>query len=192
MPLDKLPWKLHRRNRFPPPIAFQPSTSSDFTPPSRCSIEEIRALYTADDVPWIIGYSGGKDSTATLQLVWTAIADLPREQRRKNIYVISTDTLVENPIVAVWVAKSLDVMRSAANEQEVPFCPHRLTPTIRDSFWVNLIGRGYPAPRHKFRWCTYRLKIQPSNTFINGIVSSSGEAILGFRYTESRKLSSGR
>ena len=41
------------------------------------SQEEVRALYTADKVPWIVGYSGGKDSTATLQLIWTAIAALP-------------------------------------------------------------------------------------------------------------------
>jgi len=149
--------------------------------------EEIRALYTADEIPWIIGYSGGKDSTATLQLVWTAIAGLLREERRKPIHVISTDTLVENPIVAAWVTTSLDVMRRAANDQNIPFVPHRLTPSVSDSFWVSLIGKGYPAPRHKFRWCTYRLKIQPSNGFINSIVSSSGEAILvlGTRKAES-------
>ncbi|MFO1432250.1 MAG: DNA phosphorothioation system sulfurtransferase DndC [Candidatus Competibacteraceae bacterium] len=149
--------------------------------------EEIRALYTADEVPWIIGYSGGKDSTATLQLVWNAIAALTPEQRRKTVHVISTDTLVENPVVAAWVANSLDVMKRAAAEQGAPFRPHRLTPRILDSFWVNLIGKGYPAPRHKFRWCTERLKIRPSNTFINSIVSSSGEAILvlGTRKAES-------
>jgi DNA sulfur modification protein DndC len=149
--------------------------------------DEIRALYIADDIPWIIGYSSGKDSTATLQLVWTAISGLPLDQRRKKIYVISTDTLVENPIVAAWVTQSLNVMENAANDQKVPFFPRRLTPSVMDSFWVNLIGKGYPAPRHKFRWCTYRLKIQPSNKFINGIVSSSGEAILvlGTRKAES-------
>ncbi len=149
--------------------------------------EEIRALYSADEIPWIIGYSGGKDSTATLQLVWGAIAGLPPEQRRKTVHVISTDTLVENPVVAAWVANSLDVMKRAAAEQVAPFRPHRLTPRILDSFWVNLIGKGYPAPRHKFRWCTERLKIRPSNTFINSIVSSSGEAILvlGTRKAES-------
>ena len=32
---------------------------------------EVRELYVSDDVPWIIGYSGGKDSTAILQLIWT-------------------------------------------------------------------------------------------------------------------------
>ena len=149
--------------------------------------EEIRELYTADNAPWIIGYSGGKDSTAILQLIWEAIADLPTEQRHKDIHVISTDTLVENPVVASWVEQSHESMRQAANQAEVPIVPHRLTPTVADSFWVNLIGKGYPAPRHKFRWCTFRLKIQPSNTFINSIVSLSGEAILvlGTRKAES-------
>jgi hypothetical protein len=69
--------------------------------------EEIRELYLADDVPWIIGYSGGKDSTATLELVWLALAGLPSDKRRKTVHVISTDTLVENPVAAVWVSKSL-------------------------------------------------------------------------------------
>jgi len=149
--------------------------------------EEIRALYTTDAAPWIIGYSGGKDSTATLQLVWGAIADLPPEQRRKTIHVISTDTLVENPIVAAWVATSLEVMQRAAAEQGIPVRPRLLRPRVADSFWVNLIGRGYPAPRPKFRWCTERLKIRPSNRFISQVVTDNGEAILclGARKAES-------
>ncbi len=151
--------------------------------------EEVRELYLADDVPWIIGYSGGKDSTAVLQLIWHAVSDIPKEKRGKAIHVISTDTLVENPIVASWVTHSLEAMQKAAHEQEMPISPHRLTPRVEDSFWVNLIGRGYPAPRHKFRWCTERLKIKPSHRFITGIVSKSGEAILllGTRKAESTK-----
>ena len=31
--------------------------------------DEIREIYLADKRPWVIGYSGGKDSTATLQLI---------------------------------------------------------------------------------------------------------------------------
>ncbi|PWU19852.1 MAG: DNA phosphorothioation system sulfurtransferase DndC [Verrucomicrobia bacterium] len=148
---------------------------------------EVRELYVSDDVPWIIGYSGGKDSTAVLQLAWLAIAELPPEKRRKKVYVISTDTLVENPVVAAWVTGSLEVMRAAATTQKMPFEPHRLTPRTEDSFWVNLIGKGYPTPRHKFRWCTERLKIKPSTSFITGIVKQSGEAILllGSRGAES-------
>lgn len=148
---------------------------------------EIRELYTADSVPWIIGYSGGKDSTATLQLVWSAIAGLPPERRTKPIHVISTDTLVENPVVAAWVANSLNVMRQAARDQELPIKARLLRPRIEDSFWVNLIGRGYPAPRPRFRWCTERLKIKPSNSFISRVVTENGEAILclGARKAES-------
>lgn len=149
--------------------------------------EEIRTLYSLDDTPWIIGYSGGKDSTATLQLIWNAVSKLPDSKKTKVIHVISTDTLVENPIVAAWVTRSLLSMETAAKKQSAPFQPHRLTPKVEDSFWVNLIGKGYPVPRHKFRWCTERLKIKPSTSFINGIVKSSGEAILvlGTRKAES-------
>lgn len=151
-------------------------------------IEEIADLYQADAIPWVIGYSGGKDSTATLQLVWMALSRLPVESRSKPVYVISTDTMVENPVVAAWVARSLDHMAEAAIEAGLPLTAHRLTPKATDTFWVNLIGRGYPAPRPKFRWCTERLKINPSNQFISDVVKANGEAIvvLGMRKTESQ------
>ena len=148
---------------------------------------EIQRLYLDDETPWIIGYSGGKDSTAVLQLVWSAISKLPGDQLRKKIHVISTDTLVENPVVSSWVAKSLKQMGKVAEEDDLPFRPHRLVPNVEDRFWVNLIGKGYPAPRHKFRWCTERLKITPSNGFILDVVKQNGEAILllGARSQES-------
>ena len=149
--------------------------------------DEVRALYLEDSVPWVIGYSGGKDSTATLQLVWRAVATLDPARRHKKIHVISTDTQVENPIVVGWVNQSLEVMNEQADIQNLPVRSHRLTPELEDSYWVNLIGRGYPAPRHKFRWCTERLKIKPSNRFIREMVRESGEAIvvLGTRKEES-------
>ena len=152
---------------------------------------EIQELYLADSIPWVVGYSGGKDSTAVLQLIWLAIADLPPNKRNKTVHVISTDTLVENPVVASWVTHSLEVMKSAAISQQIPISPNRLTPATEDSFWVNLIGKGYPAPRPKFRWCTERLKIRPSNRFIQNVVQTSGEAILvlGTRKAESQARS---
>jgi DNA sulfur modification protein DndC len=171
------------------PIRYSAFSELGFKETIAVLCEEIRELYLADQVPWIIGYSGGKDSTAVLQLIWTAISEIPPDKRTKIINVISTDTLVENPVVASWVSQSLAVMKRAATEQKLPICPHRLTPDVSSTFWVNLIGRGYPAPRHKFRWCTERLKIRPSNTFINSIVKSSGEAILvlGTRKLESTR-----
>lgn len=150
-------------------------------------VSKTQELYAADDVPWVVGYSGGKDSTAVLQIVWLALQGLPEKQRHKPVHVISTDTLVENPVVAAWVTHSLEVMEAAAHAGGLPIAPHRLTPAVTDTFWVNLIGRGYPAPRPKFRWCTERLKIKPSNSFIRQMVKSHGEAILvlGTRKAES-------
>ena len=151
-------------------------------------LEEVTALYLSDDIPWVIGYSGGKDSTAALQLVWLALAKLPVSSRHKPVYVISTDTLVENPIVALWVSNSLKKIGQEADRQGLPLTAHRLTPPIENTFWVNLIGRGYPAPRPKFRWCTERLKILPSTQFIQSVVQQHGEAILvlGSRKAESK------
>lgn len=151
-------------------------------------LEEIAALYLADTIPWVVGYSGGKDSTATLQLVWMALSRVEPKARLKPVYVISTDTMVENPIVAAWVGRSLDRLGEAAAEKGLPLTSHRLTPDPTESFWTMLIGRGYPAPRPKFRWCTDRLKIYPSNRFISQVVKASGEAIvvLGTRKAESQ------
>lgn len=152
------------------------------------TISHIKKLYLSDQIPWVIGYSGGKDSTAVLQLVWHALLELKKEDKcHKDVHVISTDTLVENPIVAMWVEKSLERMVDARDQQGLPIHPHRLTPDVKDRFWVNLIGKGYPAPRYKFRWCTDRLKIAPSNTFIKNLVDKRGEAILvlGTRKAES-------
>jgi DNA sulfur modification protein DndC len=150
---------------------------------------EIQQLYCLDTIPWILGYSGGKDSTTVLQLVWNAIAALPAEKQNKTVYIITTDTLVENPIVSTWVGNSLKLMSAAAQEQELPIEPHLLHPAIKDTFWVSLMGKGYPAPRNRFRWCTERLKIHPSNSFIRDMIRASGEVILvlGTRRAESIK-----
>lgn len=152
-------------------------------------METIKNLYLADDIPWVIGYSGGKDSTATLQLVWLSIKKLPIEQRKKTIHIINTDTLVESPVVSKWAQQSLEKMRSEAEKEQLPFVPHRLTPEYNNTFWVNLLGRGYPFPRKKFRWCTDRLKIQPVNKFVKERIAEHGEIImvLGTRKAESAK-----
>ncbi|MBD2085493.1 DNA phosphorothioation system sulfurtransferase DndC [Trichocoleus sp. Lan] len=151
--------------------------------------KEIQELYCLDEIPWVIGYSGGKDSTTVLQLIWNAIAALPLEKRTKEIHAITTDTLVENPIVSAWVRQSVERMKVAAKEQKMPIEPHLLNPAVKDTFWVNLIGKGYPAPRNGFRWCTDRMKIQPVNQFIRDMVRVSGETIviLGTRKAESLK-----
>ena len=129
----------------------------------RIVLNTIQEVYLADKIPWICGYSGGKDSTAVVQLVWIALSQLPKDKLHKPVHVISTDTLVESPVVALWTTRSLARMKEAANnpEHKLPIIPHRLVPEVTNTFWVNLIGRGYPYPRRDFRWCTDRMKIDP-------------------------------
>lgn len=140
--------------------------------------EEIRQVYLAYDYPWVIGYSGGKDSTATLQLCWNALLGLPPDKRTKPIYVISTDTKVETPIIVDRIDENIRLINEAGQTQQMNLSAHKLSPILEDTFWVNLLGRGYPAPNSIFRWCTERLKINPSNRFILNKVSEFGEVIL--------------
>jgi len=165
------------------------SSVADLVKDIQSLTSEIQELYCSDQIPWVIGYSGGKDSTAVVQLIWNAVSALPSVNRTKTIHVITTDTLVENPIVSAWVSNSLKQMKVAAQEQGMPIEPHLLYPEIKETFWVCLIGKGYPAPRIRFRWCTERLKIQPANRFIREVVRASGEVILvlGMRKAESNQ-----
>lgn len=170
-----------------------PNQSNTISPISRTGIEQLKTtiknLYKSDKIPWIIGYSGGKDSTATVQIVWMAIKELPEEERIKEIYVINTDTLVESPVVSKWVKNSLQSMETQAEKQKLPFKIKQLTPKKDQTFWVNLLGRGYPFPRKKYRWCTDRMKIRPVNDFVQSQIEKTGEVImvLGTRKAESTR-----
>ena len=145
-------------------------------------------LYDDNPRPWIIGFSGGKDSTMLLQVVWRALMKIPSETRDRRIYIVCNDTLVENPKIVNFINRTLDRVEKAATEQSMPVTVHRTTPRLEDTFWVNLLGRGYPAPNSSFRWCTERLKINPTTRFIQEKISEKGEAIilLGTRSAESQ------
>jgi DNA sulfur modification protein DndC len=149
--------------------------------------EEIRKVYLSDNRPWIIGFSGGKDSTCLVQLVWNALSTLSSEKLQKQVYVISSDTLVESPQIAARITGSLDKMEKYGKEQKLPLSTNLLRPKISDTFWVRLLGLGYPAPTVMFRWCTDMLKINNADRFIEEKVSEYGEAIvlLGMRKSES-------
>src|SRR5579863_3206549 len=149
--------------------------------------DEIRQVYLQFPQPWVIGYSGGKDSTAVLQLVWKALEKLPVEQRAKPVFVIASDTKVETPVIVDYIDTTLRLVNERSQAARMPFQAQKVMPTLNDSFWVNLIGRGYPAPTTRFRWCTDRMKITPANRFIGQKVAQYGEVImvLGVRKSES-------
>lgn len=154
-------------------------------------IKEIKDqyLYDSDRVrPWIVGFSGGKDSSVLLHLIWEAISQIPISLRRRKIHVVCNDTLVENPIIVDYVNEVLEKIKEAAVEQGIPIEVNKTNPRLEDSFWINIVGRGYPVPNNSFRWCTDRLKIKPTSRYILESVAKNGEAIivLGTRKSESQ------
>src|ERR1035437_345048 len=162
------------------------------------TIAEIKEQYLADDTPWIVGFSGGKDSTTLLQLVFFALLELLDEGKplHKELHVLCNDTLVENPAVVRWIDDTLDKIRAAGEGYGFPIKVVKVTPVLADTFWINLIGKGYPSPNRFFRWCTERMKINPTNKYIKDTLGENGEAIilLGTRKAEStnRKASMAR
>lgn len=152
---------------------------------------EIRTLYKNDDRPWVVGYSGGKDSTAVVQLVFNALTELLEEEGKdslhKDVYIVTSDTLVENPLIIDYLNANFEKINSSAQDIGLPISAHTCTAEYKDSFWTLLIGKGYPSPRQKFRWCTDRLKIRPIDKFILDKISKFGEVIvvLGVRSQES-------
>ena len=130
-------------------------------------IDEIIDQYMYADKtfrPWIIGFSGGKDSTVLLTLVWFALRRIKENaiapfQLRRPVYVVCNDTLVENPIIATYVDNVLNQIEHSAREEDLPIFVRKTIPKLEDSFWVNVIGKGYPVPNNAFRWCTQKMKI---------------------------------
>ncbi|MBL7682029.1 MAG: DNA phosphorothioation system sulfurtransferase DndC [Flavipsychrobacter sp.] len=137
--------------------------------------------------PWIIGFSGGKDSTMLLQIVWNALTRIDPILLTRQVYVVCNDTLVENPRIVKFIDATLKRIQKAAAKQSIPITVEQTMPKLDDSFWVRLIGLGYPAPNKFYRWCTDRLKINPTTRFITEKISERGEAIilLGTRSAES-------
>lgn len=158
-------------------------------------IDEILDQYMYADTtfrPWIIGFSGGKDSTVLLTLVWLALRKIKENtvapfQLRRPIYVVCNDTLVENPIISSYVDDVLAMIEKKALEEDLPIFVRKTVPRLEDSFWVNVIGKGYPVPNTAFRWCTDKMKIKPTARFITDQVDECGEAIIliGTRKAES-------
>jgi len=142
--------------------------------------ESLRDLYLGDPRPWLIGFSGGKDSTVVASLIYEVLLDIPKVQRKKPIAVVCTDTRVEIPAIVEMIEGTLAKMQKCSNSEGLCVDVNLLRPPPEQSFWVNIIGRGYPPPNRTFRWCTQRLKIDPVTTFVKRTMNGGkwSEAIL--------------
>lgn len=154
--------------------------------------EEMKRVYLHDNRPWMIGYSGGKDSTLLCQLVFEMLEEMPEDARKKKVYIVTSDTLVENPIVKNYMHKMNKAINVASQEKRLNIEAHMLYPETKNTFWSLVIGLGYPTPEPPgFRWCTERLKINPSNAFTYNTIKKDGEIVilLGVRKAESASRS---
>lgn len=149
-------------------------------------IQEMSIVYQHDQRPWMIGFSGGKDSTLLVCLVMEMLQRLPREKINKTVYIVSSDTLVENPIVRDYMHRMSKMINQ--NGADLNLRADLIYPKVEDTFWTKVIGLGYPTPEAPgFRWCTERLKIHPMNDYTMETIRNNGEIVLllGVRKAES-------
>ncbi len=152
-------------------------------------VQHVKGEYlsTAQCYPWIVGFSGGKDSTVVAHAVFEALQAIPPSQRTRPVHIVSNDTMVESPLVMAHLDDVSRQLQAAVDSLSLPITVARTRPDPDKTFWVLLIGKGYPSPNQQMRWCTDRLKIQPTSTYIKDNVSKHGAAVvvLGVRRTES-------
>lgn len=149
-------------------------------------IQEMSIVYQHDRRPWMIGYSGGKDSTLLCCLVMEMLQRLPESKINKTVYIVSSDTMVENPIVGNYMHRMSEMIGEAGAALKIK--ADIIYPQIEDTFWCKVIGLGYPTPEAPgFRWCTDRLKIHPMNKYTLDTIKNNGEVVLllGVRKAES-------
>ena len=152
-------------------------------------LDNVREEYLSPTqrYPWIVGFSGGKDSTVVAHAVFEAILSIPPSARTRPIHILSNDTLVESPLVIGHLNNVTKLIEETARSLDLPVIVARTTPELEKTFWVLLIGKGYPSPNSQMRWCTDRLKISPTSAYIKSHASKAGAAIviLGVRKNES-------
>ena len=149
----------------------------------------LKEEFLADTRPWVVTFSGGKDSTTVLHLVIEMLLEMRAagEKQAKQVYIVSSDTGVEMPLIEDYVTDKLDQIEKFAIKEKLNISVNLLKPKVTDSFWTLLLGKGYPSPNQTFRWCTDRMKIRPATHFLKTL-SDKNESILmllGVRSDES-------
>lgn len=150
--------------------------------------ERLKKEFLHDERPWVVTFSGGKDSTTVLHLVVEMLMELKQSKSPlKKVYVVSSDTGVEMPLIEDYTAKKLAQIDEFIQKEQLNMEVNILKPKVTESFWTLLLGKGYPSPNQSFRWCTDRMKIRPASYFLKDLSEKTQILmLLGVRSDESQ------
>jgi len=147
-------------------------------------IDFVRSVISANKGQMLLGYSGGKDSSAVLKLVFAALRGV--KKITNPIKIVYCDTQVENPIIDAFVKRTLKALKSEIRKGKLSLEVNVVKPELHRGYFVRVIGRGYPPPTNSFRWCTNDLRIRPIKKILSEHAQSA-TVIVGTRLAESQQ-----
>src|SRR5690242_13051308 len=179
MPPDCLPYLPSKTPSTSPPggAAMRKQTPS-FWEDERLSMErsieltkESLNVYGPGYRHWAVAYSGGKDSTATVTLIGHLLAtgQVPAPE---SLTVLYADTRMELPPLHACALTILHEVQQRGITTQI------VLPALDQRFFVYLFGRGVPAPKNRFRWCTPQLKVEPMEQALQALREQYQEKFL--------------
>lgn len=111
-------------------------------------VQEMLFVYKHDNRPWLIGYSGGKDSSLLVSLVVETVSRIAPQERTKKIFIVTSDTGVENPVVKRYMHYSSNKINEFSIKNNANIQADIIYPDVSQSFWSLVIGLGYPTPEN--------------------------------------------
>jgi len=129
---------------------------------------------------WVVTFSGGKDSTATLTLLHWLI-QTGRVPKPKTLTAMYADTRMELPPLHLAAMQQLDHLKALGVDANV------VLPPLDKRYWVYMLGRGVPPPGARFRWCTGIMKLDPMQEAMEALHARHGRLLIftGVRIGES-------
>lgn len=118
---------------------------------------EMKKVYLQDSKPICVGFSGGKDSSLMLTLLWDMLLELPEHLRQKKVHILSANTGVEVPVMEEYLERTLMKIERKSRQDRLPIHLHRVGPKIKNNFFVKVLGRGtlISTPKTKHRNCGF-------------------------------------
>src|SRR5437660_9590373 len=101
------------------------------------TITDVRETLARYPEPWVIGFSGGKDSSCVVKLIFNALMGL--KSPRAAVTVVYCDTGVEIPPVRQFVWQSLVGLAIESKKYGVNLSWHVAAPILRDRFFFKII-----------------------------------------------------